>query len=240
MNFGRRVSVDPKDQQFLMRRKMAAPGTPIVTRKTWPISSTSIDQGDTSTCVGHAWKNFLRCAPMKTMIGPSPWDIYRKAVLDDEWTGNDAEAKLPDGDVGLKDGTSVRAGAQAVTELGRLKSFIWAFELQPAIEWVLTQGPLVLGINWYSSMMSPDAKGIIKITPGASVVGGHAILCRGIDLKHSLALLENSWGDGWGKNGGCYLPLADLERLIHEQGECCAAVEMKLQPVKSQPKGPKP
>ena len=111
-NLGRRVSIDDRDRNFLIRRKLAPPGTPMPTRKTWAINAASLDQGNTSACIGHAWRNFLRCAPMKTeKSGPSAWDIYRGAVAVDEWDENDDEASLPDGDPGMDSGTSVRAGA---------------------------------------------------------------------------------------------------------------------------------
>jgi len=230
-NLGRRVSVDDRDRNFLLRRKLPPPGTTMPTRKTWAINAKSLDQGGTSTCIGHAWKNFLRCAPMQTVkSGPTPWDIYRGAVAVDEWSDNDDEASLPDGDPGMDSGTSVRAGAEAVLKAGRLKTYLWAFDLQSLIQWVLTQGPAVLGIDWYSSFNTPNAEGIIKITPMARVEGGHAILCRGIDLTRSLALLTNSWGDGYGISGEVRIPLTDLERLLHQQGDCCTASEQKLSP----------
>jgi len=199
------------------------------TRKTWGINARALDQGNTGTCVGHAWRNFLRCAPIRTeKTGPSAFDVYRAAVLKDSWSSNDDEAQLPDGDAGLDFGTSVRAGAEAVTGFGILKSYVWAFALQPAVEWVLTQGPVVLGTNWYSSLSQPDAEGIARITANASVVGGHAYLLRGVDSRRALARCSNSWGDGWGKSGEFFLPFRDLERLIHEDGEVCSAVQQKL------------
>ena len=135
----------------------------LATRKTWRINSTALDQGDTGTCVGHAWRNFLRCAPLQTeKRGPSPFDIYRGCVLKDAWPDNDDESRLPDGDPRMDSGTSVRAGAQTVTDFGRLSSYVWAFSLQPAVEWVLTHGLVVLGTNWYSSFMRPDGDGIIR------------------------------------------------------------------------------
>lgn len=239
-NFGRRASPDDKDHQFLMRRMLAAPGTVLPTRKSWKIAGRSLDQGDTGTCVGHGWKNFLRCEPMRTEKGPSAFDIYRGAVAVDDWSDNDDEANLVDGDPGMDSGTSVRAGAEAVTAKGRLKSFVWAFELQPTIEWLLTRGPVVAGTNWYSSMMDTNAEGICRITPGAHVTGGHAFLIRGADTKRALATCEQSWGEDWGKKGVFYLPFADLERLIHEDGEICAAVEQKLAPKIIVPPKPPP
>jgi hypothetical protein len=227
---GRRIAVDPRDREYLMRRKLATADKVLLpSAKTWRVNGRSLDQGLTSTCVGHAWKNFLRCAPMQTeKSGPSPFDIYRRAVAIDPWADNDAEAAMGDWDPSMDGGTSVRAGAKVLTDLGHLKSYLWAFDLSTVVEWVLTNGPCVVGTNWYSSFEHPDPEGIVKIEPGAAVLGGHAYLLRGINATRSLATLENSWGDNWGKAGAFYMPLADLERLIHEEGEACAAVEQKM------------
>lgn len=229
--FGRRYAPDDRDHAFLMRRRLGVPGTPIPTAHTWRIAPTALNQGHTGTCVGHGWDNFLRSAPTRTTKDADRlrWDIYRAAVPIDEWPDNDGEAALPDNDPGMQSGTSVRAGAQAVTNMGRLKSYLWAFELQPALEWVLTEGPVVLGVNWYSSF-SPDKEGICRITPTATVAGGHCFLWRGADTRRGLARCSNSWGDAWGLSGDFYLPLRDVERLIHEQGEACTAVEANLKP----------
>jgi hypothetical protein len=227
---GRRVHVDVRDHAFLLRRKLAdVREVSLPARKTWGIAPIALDQGETSTCVGHAWRNFLRCAPMRTeKSGPSAFDLYRAAVLLDPFRENDYEAQLPDHDPGLATGSTIRAGAQAVRQLGRLKSFLWAFELQPAIEWVLTQGPVVLGTEWYASMNRPDREGIVRIGPGARSLGGHAYLWRGVDTKRALALCSNSWGDSYGRSGDFLIPLRDMERLIRDGGECCTAIEAKL------------
>lgn len=222
--FGRRFSPDDRDRKYLMRRRLAAPGTPLPSRKTWRISPTALDQGSTGTCVGQAWHNFLRCAPIQTVKkAPPAFDIYDHAIGIDEWSDNDT-------DTARQFGTSVRAGAEAVTAKGRLKSYVWAFALQPAIEWLLTQGPVVFGTNWYSSF-DPDAEGIIRITANATPEGGHAWLARGVNVTRGLlGPCSNSWGDEWGKSGEFYIPLRDAERLIHEDGEVCSAVEQKLKP----------
>ena len=235
--FGRRFVPDDRDRSFLMRRMLAdARALALPARKTWPIHPKALDQGETGTCVGHAWRNFLRCAPMRTeKSGPSAFDVYRAAVLEDPWRDNDDEARLPDRDPGLDSGTTVRAGAEAVTAFGRMKSYVWAFELQPAIEWVLTQGPVVLGTNWYSSFMRPDRDGIARILPSARVDGGHAYLLRGVDTRRALARCTNSWGDRWGLSGDFLVPFRDLERLIHEDGEACSAVEKRLKAKSSMP-----
>lgn len=223
-SFGRRYEPDARDHEHLLAAVLG-PVVKLPTRKTWGINPRALDQGQTGTCVGHGWKNFLRCAPKRTERGgPSPFDIYRAAVRLDGFRDNDDEATLPDGDPGMDSGTTVRAGAKALAQAGRLTSYAWSWHLQPVIQWVLTRGPVVLGTNWYSSFQ-PDAEGICRITRGAYSVGGHCYLMRGVDTKRSLARCCNSWGDGWGRSGDFYLPLSDLERLIHENGEACSAVE---------------
>jgi hypothetical protein len=227
---GRRHSPDERDRAFLLARRLPKE-IALPARKTWRIAAKSIDQGETGTCVGHGWFNFLRCEPIQTVKGaPSPFDLYRKAVKLDEWPENDGEATAPQDE--LQSGTSVRAGAEAVMGYGRLKSYLWAFTLQPALEFVLTQGPVVLGTDWPESFFSPDDEGIVRLGNRPRYVGGHCYLWRGADTKRGLAYCENSWGDSFGKSGGFYIPLRDLETLILRQGECCAAVESKLKPAK--------
>jgi hypothetical protein len=230
---GRRPAPDSRDRNFLLRRRLAAAEEIVLpSKKTWAIGAKSINQFKTGTCVGHGWRNFLRCAPIRTESknAPSPWEIYRAAILEDEWTENDGETIYPDGAEELEFGTSVRAGAKAVTAKGRLKSYLWAFALQPALEWVLTQGPVVLGTDWYNTMREPDSEGIVKLTPNARIEGGHCYLWRGVDTRRGLARCENSWGEEWGDNGAFWIPLRDLERLISQEGEVATAVEQKLQP----------
>jgi hypothetical protein len=226
LKFGRLHEVDTRDHRFLMTALLDTTARELPARKTWGVNPAALNQGATGTCVGHGWRNFLRCTPRRTeKSGPSAWDIYRAAVLRDGWRDNDDESGLPDGDVRLDFGTSVRAGAKALMALGHLESYVWSFFLQPAIEWVLTRGPIVLGTDWYSSFSTPDEEGIVRITPSASVLGGHCYLLRGVNTTRALALCTNSWGDSWGRSGEFYLPFRDLERLIRDGGECCTAIE---------------
>jgi hypothetical protein len=220
---GRRLAKDDRDKQYLMRRLLPPVGTVLPVSKTWGINSTALDQGETGTCVGHGWANFLRCAPIRSNAGIDSlrWQIYDAAILLDEWPDNDHDTER-------QMGTSVRAGAKAVSNMGRLKSYVWEFDLQPAIEWVLTMGPVVLGTNWYSSMFEPDKDGIVQISPKAYVKAGHCYLWRAANTRKAMALCSNSWSDDWGKSGEFYIPFRDLERLIHEDGECAAAIEQSL------------
>lgn len=223
MQLGRRASPDARDYAHPIRRLLAAPGAELPTRKTWAIKPTALSQGSSSACVGHAWANFLRCAPIQSNadIDRVRWEIYDRATKLDEWLDNDNDTKRAFG-------TSVRAGAQALAAMGRLQEYLWAFDLQTAVEYVLLHGPVVLGTNWYTGLFTPDAKGICTIGPSDRVEGGHAYLLRGVDTRRALALCSNSWGDDWGSSGDFFLPFHVLERLIHEAGEACTAIEKRV------------
>jgi hypothetical protein len=108
--FGRRFAKDDRDQGYLMRRMLPdARHLTLAVRRTWSINAKALDQGQTGTCVGHAWRNFLRCAPVRWKSPAPPLRHLRSAVLKDTWADNNDEAQLADGDPGLDFGTSVRA-----------------------------------------------------------------------------------------------------------------------------------
>lgn len=221
LGLGRLPSPDDRDRGYRAMRMIAAPKPDMKT--TWRFRGAVLDQGSTGTCVGHAWKHFKRCAPIETNTGPSAFDIYDACTKVDVWSDND-------NDTARQFGTSVRAGAQVLTEQGRLKSYVWAFTLAEATMFLLDEingGPMVLGTNWYGSMFTPNAEGFVKIV-GTDIAGGHAYLLRGIDMRRGVAALVNSWGVGWGKKGHFYMALETLERLITEDGEACAAIEQRL------------
>lgn len=223
-NLGRRYHKDKRDHKHLLHHHLTA--TKLPTNKLWPMSATHLDQGNSGTCVGHGWCNFLRCEPIRSRYGEHmAFDIYRAAVLLDPWKDNDGEADLPDFSTGLQAGTTVRAGAKAVAAMSKLQTYVWAFSLQPTIEWLLTKGPVVVGTNWYDSMFTPDKSGLISISPGAQIEGGHCYLLRGADTTTAKVVLTNSWGNSWGKKGDATISFKDLERLILEQGEVCTAIQ---------------
>src|SRR5690349_6626303 len=116
--FARRKSPDSRDCNYLLKRLLAPAGAPLPISKTWAIANKNLDQGDTGTCVGHGWANFLRCAPTQTSATTqTAFKIYDAAILLDEWTDNDH-------DTDRQMGTSVRAGAEAVSDMHRLKSYV--------------------------------------------------------------------------------------------------------------------
>lgn len=238
--FGRLPAPDERDKQFPMRalldplRATAFPrGIPPGTRHYW--SGPILDQGSTGTCVAHGWTAKINAAPIMQRLPMSTFDLYRRIVKVDEWPENDNEANLPDGQ--LQSGTSVRAGAKILTELGMAKSYVWAQSAEDVRAWILGGfGGVVIGIWWKEDMMETDADGFIHYTGAKS--GGHCVYLNGWNDSAekadgtviAAARGQNSWGRNWGQNGRFWLPMTDLDAAIKEDGEACALTETKLMP----------
>ncbi|MEU5258065.1 P-loop NTPase fold protein [Amycolatopsis sp. NPDC021455] len=97
---------------------------------------------------------------------------------------------------------------------------------------LLEQGPIVLGLNWYGGLDTPEeieGRAVCRIGD-SSVRGGHAVLVNGIALDLELGgtrgfvRFKNSWGRGWGDRGHALLSLEDLDRLLSEDGEAMLAI----------------
>jgi C1A family cysteine protease len=51
------------------------------------------------------------------------------------------------------------------------------------------------------------------------MIGGHAILCHGFNVKGNYFKLHNSWGPNWGVNGECKISFEDMDKLLKQHGE---------------------
>ena len=75
---------------------------------------------------------------------------------------------------------------------------------------ILDLGPVVLSTPWYRSWFRPASSGVLP--PPDTRVGGHAIIAYGWDSRG--IRLRNSWGSDWGIDGDCWMPSAQLSRLV--------------------------
>jgi hypothetical protein len=173
-----------------------------------------LDQGREGACVGFAWAAERAARPVpRPTTNADALAIYRAAQVIDEWPGE------------AYSGTSVLAGAKVARERGWLREYRWAFGLDDALAAISRHGPAVLGIPWYDSMYRPTVNnGRATITVSGSVVGGHAILARGVSVKRRQVMLRNSWSALWGLSGDAWISWDDLGRLLADGGECAVPV----------------
>jgi hypothetical protein len=234
--FGRLVAPkDGRDFRFLMRT--AAPQIHATIGKPKPRSHAYrdgplLDQGDTPQCVGYSTRGFLDGAPLmlKADRDPSAPGIYRGAQANDEWPGENY------------DGTSVRGAMKFLASLGHIKSYVWGQTVEEAIAWMNGgYGTCVIGSNWYAEMSDVDREGFLR-EPAASLatpIGGHAFRLIWFDAKKQGVLMRNSWGHDFGfpdpktgvPTGYAYLRPTFLARLLKEDGEIAAPVQIKLKAV---------
>lgn len=217
---GRLRSVDNRDRQYMLPPRGA--GTPTIkSYKHWPAPA-ALDQGDSSSCVGHGCHQLLRCSPIRnTKNIPSPYDIYNAAQLIDEWPGTEPSYY----------GTSVRAGVKVLQKQGFVSSYRWAFDAATAVNHLLTVGPVISGTDWLEGMMATDKRGFIYNK--GRMIGGHCVLITGCNVTEkcpdgtigSVSLL-NSWGPNWGVKGKAKLSIQSFDQLIRAQGEAAAVFEV--------------
>lgn len=198
---GFRQLPDPRDALYPLGAIMKETAT-IPVSKVWSPAPVN-NQGDTSGCVGFSVHKLLGSEPMiqDTSI-LSPMDIYDEARENDEWpTGKETDS-----------GTSVRAGLEVLRRHGLITAYFWGSNIDEVVQFLLTTGPVVLGVDWYNDCFSPNAKGVIHPTGG--IVGGHAIFCYAADWNEKYVTLRNSWGPSWGRDGDCLLSFDDLDWLL--------------------------
>lgn len=200
------------------RRSLAFPVTvpaDLPRSKTWPMPE-RLNQGAEGACTGFATAHQLAATPWARPV--TNWlaqGIYHRARQIDEWPGENYE------------GSSVLAAVKAVSELRAYQRYEWAFGEEMLRVGILGLGPAILGIPWLEGMLEPDAKGVIVAT--GSVLGGHAIFCRGYNYRLDQYRLTNSWGADWGQiNGECFIAREDLAKLLQMGGEACIPIKSRF------------
>lgn len=182
------------------------------------------DQGERGSCTGNATAGAVCTAPFKHKFSArsqrSPLRLYSLATKLDEFPG-----VYPPDDTG----SSGLAAAKAAQQLKHITSYQHAFNLDAAIHAAANPGVgLIFGINWYDSFDRPDTNGVIDISPGAQIRGGHEIQGDGIVLAtpatysgDDLVWMWQSWGEwGLGGTGAFAMRVRTLDRLLQEQGDC--------------------
>lgn len=187
---------------------------------------TVLDQGSEGACVGFGWTAELLAKPFSPLSQPTQakgnqyaLGVYKEAQKIDEWEGEQYS------------GTSVLAGAKILQQRGVIGSYRWCFGIEDVRDAVLTTGPVVIGIPWYSEMYTTRDSGLVKV--GGELVGGHCITLTGY---HTAMIIEgkirsvfrwrNSWGTEYGVKGSGFIEYNDLAALLKGTGgEACVPLD---------------
>lgn len=175
-----------------------------------------LNQGNTSSCVGYTCAQWAQTSPVRTKL---PIDagltIYRRALQIDEFYGeNDT-------------GTSIRAGVKVLEEQGRVERYVWAYSAEEIKQWVLLNGPVVVGTTLTLGMRDIRGPGWYML-PTGNPIGGHAYLLSGYSVSRHAFRMVNSWGSEWGDRGKAWIKYGDIDSLIRSHGDAVGIVEKRV------------
>lgn len=182
-----------------------------------------LDQGDLGSCTGNAATGnlgtgdfYVTVKDKVTLDESEAVTLYSAATALDGYQGT-----YPPDDTG-SDGLSV---AKAAQKDGLISGYQHITSLNDALA-ALQLGPIITGVNWYSTFDSPNNSGVVSIGKRAYVRGGHEFVIDEVVADKKLVGATNSWGDSWGIKGRFYFSFADFERLLSEQGDATVFVKL--------------
>lgn len=213
---GRHYRYDSRSARFARRRTGAA-----VTSKTWERHIAWLDQLNVGSCTGNAETGALGTTPVFEGLPANHPALDEKLAL-----ALYSAAEKIDGGAGYPpedQGSSGSSVCQAAKNSGLISGYTWCNDLDDMLD-ALMAGPVIIGINWYSSFDTPDKNGLVSLPKSARIRGGHEVLIRQVDAESSLLWIDNSWGTSWGLQGRAAFPYSVITRLMSEQGDCAAPV----------------
>jgi hypothetical protein len=187
------------------------PDPPPADSRQWP-DAHQLDQGNTGHCVGFGGAQYHNAEPVPgNYTNSDGHKVYY-------------ECKVIDGEPKAENGSTVHSLAKVLQNRKLLSTYVWAANTDDIKNWVLKNGPVVVGTDWYNDMFNPDADGFVVPTSG--VAGGHCYLVVGYYANGDYFVFQNSWGSGWGLNGYFKMKVSDFDKLLNADGEAMAAAEV--------------
>jgi hypothetical protein len=209
---GRHIHQDSRQAAYAHRRSGAAPVS-----TTWVRHIPILDQGSLGSCTGNAMAGACGCSPLFEALPAAhpPLDEQEAVLLY-------SRAEIIDGGPGYPpedQGSSGQSVCTAAKNSGLISGYTWALNVTDAVD-ALQSGPVMFGVNWYSSFDTPDPSGLVALSATAYVRGGHEFVCREVDVANEVFWDDNSWGPSFGLAGRFGVPFAVMDRLFAEQGDC--------------------
>lgn len=217
---GRNVYHDSRNRSYAWQRTGEKLNTQL-----WSRHIPILDQGNVGSCTGNEQVGALGTDPLYGVL-PNPHPNLDETLAVKIYSAAetiDGDGPYPPND----NGSSGPSVAQVAKNLGFISGYQHCFSLGDVLD-ALETGPVGIGSNWYDSMDSPNSQGLVSISPGAGIRGGHEYLCRGKDMASKTVYLDNSWGTGWGLNGSFMYSFDTLARLLSEQGDGTVSLPLSV------------
>lgn len=220
---GRNVYHDSRNLAYPWRRQDGRE----LTSQMWTRHGGILDQLRVGACTGNAQVGALECDPCYAALPAAHPALDETLALTVYSAAEtiDGDGPYPPND----NGSSGPSAAKAAKNLGLISGYLHCLSLADVLD-ALEEHPVCIGSNWYDSMDSPDSSGLVAISPGASVRGGHEYLCRGKDVSQRLVYFDNSWGPGFGVSGSFSYSWDTLGRLLGEQGDGTVSLPLTVTP----------
>lgn len=206
---GRHVEHDPRSLAYL------EPESDVVVTVWWKRETPILDQGDVGSCTGNATVGALGTDPFYGTLSPTVQGALNEALAQGIYS--DAETIDGDGPYPPNDnGSSGLSAAKAALKRGLINGYTHMTSIA-ACHGAIQQRPFITGVNWYTSMDSPTAEGIVEVS--GTVRGGHEFACYGYDAQRDLWWFDNSWGTSFGHGGAFAIATPGFQRLLGEDGD---------------------
>jgi hypothetical protein len=219
---GRHVDLDARR----LARPFAGPRKAVVSVN-WKRNTPILDQGDVGSCTGNAMTGALGTDTLfESLPANHPaLDEAEALRIYSEAETHDGDGPYPPNDNGSS-GTSVAWAAQ---QDGLIAGYNHYTDLDSTLQ-ALMSGPVIVGMNWYSSFDTPSADGTVAIDSNAYIRGGHEVVARIVDVASQVIGFDNSWGTSYSVGGSFKMSFATLTRLLSEDGDATQPLPLAAPP----------
>jgi hypothetical protein len=216
MPLGRHVHHDSRNLWYRHQRT-----APMLASKLHARNAPILDQGEVGSCTGNGQVGVCACEPVFASLPKGT--VLNEPLAVKIYSG--AETIDGDGPYPPQDnGSSGPSAAKAAMKLGLISGYTHCLSLQDVLD-ALQTSAVSIGINWYDSF-DPYSGGLMTISPGAEVRGGHEPMLRGVNVDDKTVFGDNSWGTSWGVEGSFEMSWDTLARLLSEDGDGTVSIPL--------------
>lgn len=238
---GRNVKLDSRSLAYAVQ-PADVPVTSVRHQQFIPV----LDQGNIGSCTGNAAVSCAYHVPYTAFGAPywayAPDETGALAWYHDNTDNDDYPGTWEPDDTGSDGLTASKMALRA----GIITGYQAALDLDSSLQ-ALMDRPGITGIPWYNSMFDAPSSGLLTVTPGSGLAGGHELCvdeivtadAPGNGTSKLLVGGPNSWGSLWGAAGRWYLTADDWWQLRKQQGDVYFwTAKSQPAPVPPSPNGP--